>query len=103
MHGTVTAVSSNSVYSFTKPNRPAITLLAGLGVEGDVHAGVTVKAAVPPAARRPRRGGRGAWGVGDDVGGVASPTCQGYAQRPVVWPSAVGEQVYGLSALLWLR
>ncbi|GGS46247.1 MOSC domain-containing protein [Streptomyces griseoviridis] len=41
--GTVTAVSSNGEYSFTKPNRPSITLLAGLGVEGDVHAGVTVK------------------------------------------------------------
>ncbi|GHJ39302.1 MOSC domain-containing protein [Streptomyces sp. TS71-3] len=43
MTGTVTAVSSNSTYSFTKPNRAGITLLAGLGVEGDVHCGVTVK------------------------------------------------------------
>lgn len=43
MGGTVTAVSSNGEYSFTKPNRESITLLAGLGVEGDVHAGVTVK------------------------------------------------------------
>ncbi|MEU0300726.1 MOSC domain-containing protein [Streptomyces sp. NPDC006175] len=43
MNGTVTAVSSNGEYSFTKPNRPGVTLLAGLGVEGDVHAGVTVK------------------------------------------------------------
>ncbi|MFF0106027.1 MOSC domain-containing protein [Streptomyces hirsutus] len=43
MTGTVTAVSSNGVYSFTKPNRDSIVLLAGLGVEGDVHAGVTVK------------------------------------------------------------
>ncbi|MEU4657943.1 MOSC domain-containing protein [Streptomyces sp. NPDC023723] len=43
MRGTVTAVSSNGEYSFTKPNRPSITLLAGLGVAGDVHAGVTVK------------------------------------------------------------
>ncbi|GAA3089572.1 MOSC domain-containing protein [Streptomyces roseofulvus] len=41
--GTVTTVSSNGTYSFSKPNRPSITLLAGLGVEGDVHAGVTVK------------------------------------------------------------
>ncbi|NEE19765.1 MOSC domain-containing protein [Streptomyces sp. SID7499] len=39
----MTAVSSNGEYSFTKPNRDSITLLAGLGVEGDVHAGVTVK------------------------------------------------------------
>ncbi|MGW6396068.1 MOSC domain-containing protein [Streptomyces sp. NPDC055103] len=43
MNGTVTAVSSNGEYTFTKPNRDSITLLAGLGVEGDVHAGVTVK------------------------------------------------------------
>lgn len=41
--GTVTTVSSNGVYSFTKPHRASITLLAGLGVEGDVHSGVTVK------------------------------------------------------------
>ncbi|WP_030575548.1 MOSC domain-containing protein [Streptomyces anulatus] len=43
MNGIVTAVSSNGEYTFTKPNRDSITLLAGLGVEGDVHAGVTVK------------------------------------------------------------
>ncbi|MDT0345198.1 MOSC domain-containing protein [Streptomyces litchfieldiae] len=43
MSGTVTAVSSNGEYSFTKPNRDSITLLAGLGVAGDVHAGATVK------------------------------------------------------------
>ncbi|WP_328636455.1 MOSC domain-containing protein [Streptomyces canus] len=43
MSGIVAAVSSNVEYSFTKPNRDSIMLLAGLGVEGDVHAGVTVK------------------------------------------------------------
>ncbi|WP_030611104.1 MOSC domain-containing protein [Streptomyces fulvoviolaceus] len=43
MGGSVSAVSSNGTYSFTKPNRESITLLAGLGVEGDVHAGATVK------------------------------------------------------------
>ncbi|MGW7196088.1 MOSC domain-containing protein [Streptomyces chryseus] len=43
MGGTVTAVSSNGEYSFTKPNRESVTLLTGLGVEGDVHAGTTVK------------------------------------------------------------
>ncbi|GHF71480.1 MOSC domain-containing protein [Streptomyces mashuensis] len=43
MSGRVMAVSSNGEYSFTKPNRDSIRLLAGLGVEGDVHAGVTVK------------------------------------------------------------
>jgi MOSC domain-containing protein YiiM len=39
----VTAVSRNESYSFSKPNRDEIVLLTGLGVEGDVHAGVTVK------------------------------------------------------------
>ncbi|GLZ33674.1 MOSC domain-containing protein [Lentzea sp. NBRC 105346] len=39
----VTAVSRNEEYSFTKPVRDSIRLLAGLGVEGDVHQGVTVK------------------------------------------------------------
>ncbi|MFI8203278.1 MOSC domain-containing protein [Streptomyces sp. NPDC085937] len=43
MSATVTAVSSNGEYSFSKPNRESVRLLAGLGVEGDVHAGVTVK------------------------------------------------------------
>ncbi|MBC2907497.1 MOSC domain-containing protein [Streptomyces cupreus] len=43
MGGTVTAVSSNGTYSFSKPNRDSVRLIAGLGVEGDVHAGVTVK------------------------------------------------------------
>ncbi|MFJ2260665.1 MOSC domain-containing protein [Streptomyces sp. NPDC087844] len=43
MGGSVAAVSSKGTYSFSKPNRESITLLAGLGVEGDVHAGVTVR------------------------------------------------------------
>ncbi|KJS63718.1 MOSC domain-containing protein [Streptomyces rubellomurinus] len=43
MHGTVTSVSRSAEYTFTKPTCESITLLAGLGVEGDVHAGVTVK------------------------------------------------------------
>ncbi len=30
--GRVTAVSSNAAYSFSKPNRGSVTLLAGLGV-----------------------------------------------------------------------
>ena len=43
MRGAVAAVSCNDVYSFTKPVRDEIVLIAGLGVAGDVHAGVTVK------------------------------------------------------------
>ncbi|GAA3019862.1 MOSC domain-containing protein [Streptomyces fulvorobeus] len=39
----VTAVSSEKAYSFSKRNRTGITLLAGLGVQGDVHAGETIR------------------------------------------------------------
>ena len=43
MAGRVVAVSRSSTHSFSKPNVETIALLAGVGVEGDVHAGVTVK------------------------------------------------------------
>jgi MOSC domain-containing protein YiiM len=43
LRGTVVSVSRNDVYSFTKPVRDEIVLVAGIGVEGDVHAGVNVR------------------------------------------------------------
>ncbi|MDQ0792201.1 MOSC domain-containing protein [Streptomyces sp. B1I3] len=43
MAGRITAVSRNGTYSFSKPNRESVTLLVGLGVEGDVHAGETIR------------------------------------------------------------
>jgi MOSC domain-containing protein YiiM len=43
MDGTVTAVSRSATHSFQKGNETAIQLLAGLGVEGDTHAGPTVQ------------------------------------------------------------
>jgi MOSC domain-containing protein YiiM len=43
MAGTVTAVSRSPSHSFTKPNAESIRLVAGLGVDGDAHQGVTVK------------------------------------------------------------
>lgn len=39
----VVAVSRSPGHTMAKPNVDAITLLAGLGVEGDAHCGVTVK------------------------------------------------------------
>ncbi|MER5625031.1 MOSC domain-containing protein [Streptosporangium sp. NPDC002544] len=39
----VTAVSRSATHTFGKFTEPAIRLLAGLGVEGDAHLGVTVK------------------------------------------------------------
>ena len=43
MSGVVKAVSRSAKHTFSKPNEERITLLAGLGVEGDAHAGATVK------------------------------------------------------------
>ncbi|GAA4595710.1 MOSC domain-containing protein [Planotetraspora phitsanulokensis] len=39
----VAAVSLSGAHTFSKPNQDVIRLLAGLGVEGDAHMGVTVK------------------------------------------------------------
>jgi MOSC domain-containing protein YiiM len=41
--GVIVAVNCSGAHEFSKPNRESIRLLAGLGVEGDAHAGVTVK------------------------------------------------------------
>ena len=39
----VLAVAARGEHRFSKTQRPAIRLLAGLGVEGDAHSGATVK------------------------------------------------------------
>lgn len=41
--GEVSAVSSSPTHTFSKAEQAVIRLLAGLGVEGDAHLGVTVK------------------------------------------------------------
>lgn len=41
--GNVIAVSRGGQHNFSKPNELSIRLLAGLGVEGDAHLGVTVQ------------------------------------------------------------
>ena len=43
MKGVVQAVAASPAHGFSKPCLPSIRLLAGLGVEGDAHCGVTVK------------------------------------------------------------
>src|SRR5689334_25154053 len=43
MSGVVLAVSRSPTHTFSKPNHPSIQLVAGLGVEGDAHMGVTIK------------------------------------------------------------
>lgn len=41
--GEVVAVACDGAHRFSKPLAPAIRLVAGLGVEGDAHLGVTVQ------------------------------------------------------------
>ena len=41
--GRVLAVGSSATHSRCKPNRDSIRLVAGLGMQGDAHAGATVK------------------------------------------------------------
>jgi MOSC domain-containing protein YiiM len=41
--GRVVAVSRSATHTFGKENQAAIRLIAGFGVEGDAHAGATVK------------------------------------------------------------
>ena len=43
MSGVVTAVSRSATHTMTKPAQTSIRLLEALGVEGDAHAGTTVK------------------------------------------------------------
>jgi MOSC domain-containing protein YiiM len=43
MTGRVAAVSRSATHTMSKDNQPAVQLLEGLGVEGDAHAGITVK------------------------------------------------------------
>ena len=43
MTAEVVAVHVSPTHTFSKPNATSITLLEGLGVEGDAHSGVTVK------------------------------------------------------------
>jgi MOSC domain-containing protein YiiM len=43
MHPTIIALSRDSEHRFSKPPVDQLTLLAGLGIEGDAHAGRTVQ------------------------------------------------------------
>src|ERR1051326_2186226 len=43
MHPVVVAVSSNPRHTMAKANQASIRLVKGIGVEGDAHAGITVK------------------------------------------------------------
>ena len=45
MTPTIVAVHSSPTHSMSKPSQGSITLLTGVGIEGDVHRGETVKRA----------------------------------------------------------
>ena len=53
MGAIVMAVSRSPRHTLAKPNEDSIRLLAGLGVEGDAHLGVTVKHRSRVPATRP--------------------------------------------------
>ena len=52
--GVVVAVSSSPTHTIAKPTQECVRLLAGLGVQGDAHQGVTVKHR-SVAARDPKK------------------------------------------------
>src|SRR4029078_6994362 len=60
MCATIVAVSRSDSHSFTKQKQSSIRLVAGLGVDGDAHLGVTVKhrsrVARDPTQPNPRQG-----------------------------------------------
>ncbi len=41
--GTIVALARDGAHNFTKPAAERVELVAGLGIEGDAHAGITVK------------------------------------------------------------
>ena len=43
MNGTVMSANRSPSHTMSKPNQEKLRLIAGVGVEGDAHAGVTVK------------------------------------------------------------
>ncbi|MEV8266024.1 MOSC domain-containing protein [Microbacterium sp. NPDC076911] len=52
--GQVVAVASDDAHRFSKPTRDSVTLVAGLGIAGDAHAGATVQH-LAPMTRHPER------------------------------------------------
>ena len=43
MSGSIVALSRSAAHAFSKDAEPRLTLIEGLGIEGDAHAGVTVQ------------------------------------------------------------
>lgn len=83
----VTSVSSDGEHRFSKPGRAEITLVAGLGVRGDAHAGVTVQHRSRVARDPSQPNLRQVHLVQDEL--LAELRAQGFA----VTPGGLGENV----------
>jgi MOSC domain-containing protein YiiM len=87
MNGTVVAVSRSPRHSFSKTPQLAIRLLAGLGVEGDAHAGATVKHRSRVAQNPSQPNLRQVHLIGQEL--LDELTAKGFR----VWPGAIGENI----------
>jgi MOSC domain-containing protein YiiM len=87
MNGTVVAVSRSPQHSFGKDPQLAIRLLAGLGVEGDAHAGATVKHRSRVAQNPSQPNLRQVHLIGQEL--LDELTAKGFR----VWPGAIGENI----------
>ncbi|MBV8455332.1 MAG: MOSC domain-containing protein [Acetobacteraceae bacterium] len=87
MNGTVVAVSRSPRHSFSKDPQLAIRLLAGLGVEGDAHAGATVKHRSRVAQNPSQPNLRQVHLIGQEL--LDELTAKGFR----VWPGAIGENI----------
>jgi MOSC domain-containing protein YiiM len=87
MNGTVVAVSCSPGHSFSKTPQLAIRLLAGLGIEGDAHAGTTVKHRSRVAQNPSQPNLRQVHLIGQEL--LDELTAKGFR----VWPGAIGENI----------
>jgi MOSC domain-containing protein YiiM len=87
VNGTVVAVSRSPRHSFSKDPQPWIRLLAGLGVEGDAHAGATVKHRSRVAQNPHQPNLRQMHLIGQEL--LDELTANGFR----VWPGAIGENI----------
>ena len=87
MKASVVAVSRSPRHSFSKQAQPTIHLLAGLGVDGDAHAGATVKHRSRVAQNPDQPNLRQVHLIGQEL--LDELTARGFR----VWPGAIGENI----------
>jgi MOSC domain-containing protein YiiM len=87
MNGTVVAVSRSRRHSFSKDRQLAIRLVVGLGVEGDAHAGATVRHRSRVAKNPAQPNLRQVHLIGQEL--LDELTTNGFH----LWPGAIGENI----------